>query len=361
MKRCYKCKRLRIIGLGWQKLWWDLYCPKCMALLRAERLANEEASEPKARGEFARLNAMREELWRVAEGRVALPECLRGACVELAARALHEVQQQAASALQNIEPETETEWYEADGKVGGKWFLKAQQLDYVAKKVDPVLVPIHGLLSDLVAQGDCTDARTLVANCLALARVVGLDPRYFDFNGGFPVDQLVALATRDRGATVEALCAALSTPGEKAIKRTSAAVRSCVIVALGKIGDPRARTALLTVLEEEDAWGSWASSAACALSDMGDDAVVIPVVRSVRQFASGNYVDWNSRDYIAERLGKWVRAGTTVYEELARIRKEGYESPRLADPDKVDVPFVIAYVANTILKSADRFAGTAAA
>lgn len=350
-ERCEKCNRRRIVGLGWQKMFaWEHYCPKCIALLRAERLATEKEAEPRTRGEFARLNAMRHELEAVATGKVTLPECLRAVCVELAGRGLKEVQEDAGNILENMEPDPKIDWFKADGKVGGGWYSKARQLDYIANKIDPVVVPIHRVLADLVAQGDCKDVRTLVAGCLALTQVLKPRPRYFNFKGGFPVDQLVALASLDRAATVGALCAALCDP-HKPQEHIS------IILALGKIGDPHATTALMTLLDDKD----WASCAACALSDIGGEEVVVPVALSVRHFASGNYECWNSRDYIVERLGRWVRPGSSTYKKLAIIRDEGHESPELSDPNQVDVLYVMGYVAHKILQNVGGPAGAEAA
>ena len=306
MKRCENCNRLKFPGRGWEAFRGKEYCPTCLVEIR--RIAQEEDGreatyEAEGRSGLARLNSYRQKLEEVAEGKIKYAQGLQDAYIALARQTLE-------SFNDNYK------WKEIESN-DLSWRFKVTPLRELIKVESGLHIgPFLAFLSNNKIPLDGEEIRGLLRQCLELARMKRTDDNYFISSLGFPVNFLIHLAILDRKAAVDELCSAVSNSREVPwvlIKK---------IIALDKIGDQRATDSLLAVLEREDQWGILISRAACALVDLQDKRAVIPVVKAIGYFSTGNHQDWNARDYIAVRMGAMLCPGTEPYEQVSTMWNE---------------------------------------
>jgi hypothetical protein len=160
---------------------------------------------------------------------------------------------------------------------------------------------------------DLADAvQALTIQCLSTIE----DPKGYWEEIDLPVKALLQLNSLNNVRVYPLL---LQTAGDL---QTSQASRKRAIIALGEIGDRRAVDLLLGVLEkaseiEYSKEDSTIRNTACALAVLGDERVVMPVLRAARKcFGSGAGQDWAPRAFIAAHLSKVVIPGSAVHAQV---------------------------------------------
>ncbi len=318
--RCANCNRRKPLGHGWETFRGKLYCPDCLG--KVKKLAEDEEriealAESQVRSGLEGLKTLRQRLEDFAQGKVSYAEALQGAYQALAARLLDDFN---SNYMDRQFKEIET--------TDRGWFAKSRVLDNIHKEISGMLIEptLEFLANNQVPQGE-EGVRAVLAQCLELARKKRFDYHYFKGPHGFPINFMIGLAALDRKTTLDELCRVVSNPHE------TPWVLQQAIIALGQIGDRGTTEALFAVLNRTDPWGSLVSSAACALVDLKDERVALPVIQSIGRFSSGNYQDWNGREYVAEGLGRLLTPGTELYEKVCAQWKEKKAS--WEDGDKV--------------------------
>jgi HEAT repeat protein len=315
-QRCVSCRRRRWLGRGWENLEGKLYCPYCLP--RAMKLAAdtkrvEALCESQVRSGLENLQNLRQKVEAIARGQVAYAPVLQKACQALAAGLRDDLNSNYMDGqLKQIE------------SPDSSWWARARSLDETQQACSNwLVVPYLEFLSTLQVPQDRLAVPAVLAQILGLSRLRRIDYNYFAGVPGFPIDFMIGLAAFDRRTTVDELCQLIANPDEIPW------VLHQAIIALGRIGDRGASEALAQVLSREDPWGSLVSSAACALIDLKDERFILPVIRSIDRFSSGNYPDWNSRDYIASALGDVLMPGTQPYEQVCSL----WQKKKACGPD----------------------------
>ncbi|MBA4385827.1 MAG: hypothetical protein C0410_13905 [Anaerolinea sp.] len=302
-KRCARCDRRKPLGQRWETFKGKLYCPDCLG--SAKKLAEdteriEALYESQVRSGLEGLNNLRQRLEDLAHGKGGNVEALQGPSRALAARLLDDFNRNFTDRHLKEIKTTDRNWFAKSGALDDRHQALAKML------IEPSL---EFLTNNQASQGE-EGVRVALAQCLELARKRRIDYHYFKGPHGFPIDFMIGLAAMDHKTTLDELYRVVSNPDE------TPWVLQQTIIALGQIGDRGASEALLAVLNRPDPWGNLISSAACALVDLKDEQVALSVIQSIGSFSSGNYDDWNGREYVAEGLGKLLTPGTEIYEEV---------------------------------------------
>lgn len=297
--RCSRCNRLKLFEKGWVSDSGKLYCPDCWAIILTEREAE--------------MRKFKEELKRWSE---------EAKCKQDQSRAqIYEIRQQLelySSCKMPLQDE-----FTATSIILARYGLSCIDNTLAIKDNDlkrleenferiiiPVVKPIVVALNRITMQDNSTNINDLIHLCLELTKASDIRLIYVS-DIEFPVDIMIQLFKIDHETTLKQLNQIVFDPN------IDSRVKNIFIVALGRTGDKRSVDTLLNVLKEDNDDGGMINSSACGLADLGDERSVMPIIGAVeRRIYSGNFGDWKARNYIAERIGKLVRPGTDLYQEI---------------------------------------------
>jgi len=303
---CSRCNRMKLFEKGWISESGKLYCPDCWAIILTEREAEmrkfkEElkrwSEEAKCKQDriMVQIDEIRQQLELYSSGKMPLQDEFTATSIILA--------QYGLSCIDNTLAIKEND-------------LKRLEENF-ERIIIPVVKPIVVALNRITMQDNSTNINDLIHLCFELTKASDLiSLRYIDCTE-FPVDIMIQLFKIDQETTLKQLnqivCDQIIDPR----------VKNVFIVALCRIGDKRSVDTLLNVLKEDnDDWGM-INSSACGLADISDERAVMSIIGAVeRHIYSGNFGDWKVRDYIAECIGKLVRPGTNLYQEICNKWKQ---------------------------------------
>lgn len=302
---CSRCNRMKLFEKGWISESGKLYCPDCWAIILTEREAEmrkfkEElkrwSEEAKCKQDriMVQIDEIRQQLELYSSGKMPLQDEFTATSIILA--------QYGLSCIDNALAIKEND-------------LKRLEENF-ERIIIPVVKPIVVALNRITMQDDSTNINDLIYLCLDLIKVRDIHLMYVS-DIEFPVDIMIQLFKVDRATTLKKLCQIVCD------SNVEPRVKNIFITALGRIGDKKSVDTLLNLLKEDNNDWGMINSAACALADIGDERAVITIIGAIeRHLFTGNFQDWTARDYIAERIGKLVRPGTNLYQEICNKWKQ---------------------------------------
>jgi hypothetical protein len=287
---------------GWISESGKLYCPECWAIILTEkgekiRKFEEELKgwsvEAKCKQDQIRvqIEEMRQQLELYSSGKMLLQEEFATTSIALAQYGIG-VLNHAFSMVKDDNFQSLKENFE--------------------RNIKPVVRSILGTLDRIKFQDILANVNDLIHLCFQLTKVNDLLCMvYYLDDIKFPVDILVHLGEVKCATVLEKLCQIVCD------SNVEPRIKNVFIIALGRIGDKRSVDTLLNVLKEgSNDWGI-INSATCALADLGDERAVMSIIGAIERYIyTGDFHDWTARNYIAERLGKMVRPGTDLYQEI---------------------------------------------
>jgi HEAT repeat protein len=206
-------------------------------------------------------------------------------------------------------------------RIGLKW---TRVLERIKQPSGPLFQVVDRFLKSVQEEESCPE---LVEACLQLVESFQIKIEMYPLINEPSLDMirlLTDLASVNRKAILGFLA---SFAGNKAANPNA---RSAAIIALGKIGDQTTVEPLVNILEKEESdVRGLISDAGCALIDLEDPHVLVPVLESMR---CGRWLDWQKVNYVAEHIPTFLKANSDQY----RFVLEAWRASRSARTPKTE-------------------------